>query len=192
MLIDEEISANEILVRYVYADDFKSSIVLAEKIITKNLFGPLRGGTSLQRERYCDESKCHELGNKIANKKLVGFLIFIKDDFDRVKSAFIESNDNAGLEIVLEAYIKATPLDENDNYLDFENVKITMDTAGNPAHADIVYLKPELIPDHVSFYEKPNTTIRSFSKKMFCSSILVLNKSQDKSVFVGPKFKDYY
>jgi hypothetical protein len=192
MVVDEEIAPNEILVRYVFSDDFKGKNLIAEKIITKNLLGPLRGGTSLQREKYCDESKCNELGNKIPNKDLVGFLIFVKDDFDKVKSAFIESNDNAGTGIVLDAFIKATPLDENFNILDFKNVKITIDTKGNPAHADIVYLKPKLIPDDVSFYEKPNTTIRSFSKKMFFSSNLVLNKSEDKSVYVGSNFKEYY
>lgn len=192
MLIDEKIATDEILVRYVFSDDFKGKNVLEEKIISKNLLGPLRGGTSLQRERYCDENECNELGNKIPNKSLVGFLIFTKEDFEKVKSTFIQSNENAGTGIVLDAYIKATPLDENFNILDFKKVKITLDMKGNPSHADIVYLKPKLIPEDVPFYEKPNTTIRSFSKKMYLSSNLILNKSEDKLIFIGSKFKECY
>lgn len=192
MLIDEKIVGDEILVRYVFSDDFKGKNVLKEKIITKNLLGPLRGGTSLQRERYCDENQCNKLGNKIPNKSLVGFLIFTKDDFDKVKSDFITSNENSGTGIVLDAYIKATPLDENFNILDFKKMKITIETKGNPSHADIIYLKPKLIPEDVDVYEKPNTTIRSFSKKMYLSSNLILNESEDKSVFIGSKFKEYY
>lgn len=192
MVIKEEISPNEILVRYVFSDDFKGKNVLAEKIIAKNLLGPLRGGTSLQREKYCDEDKCNELGNRIPNKELVGFLIFVKNDFDKVKNDFINSNENAGTGIVLDAFIKATPLDENFNILDFKKVTITTDTKGNPAHADIIYQKPKLIANNVSCYEKPNTTIRSFSKKMFLSCNLVLNQSEDKSVFLGSRFREFY
>lgn len=191
-IIEEAIAPDEILVRYVFSDDFKGKNVLVEKIITKNLFGPLRGGTSLQRERYCNEDQCNELGNRIPNKELVGFLIFIKDDFEKIKDDFIKSNENAGTGIILDALIKATPLDESFNILDFKKVKITTDTKGNPAHADIIYLKPELIPNNVSRYEKPNTTIRSFSKKMFITSNLVLNQSKDKSVFLGSKFSEFY
>ncbi len=192
MLIDEKIVNDEILVRYVFSDDFKGKNVVKEKIITKNLLGPLRGGTSLQRERYCDENQCNELGNKIPNKSLVGFLIFTKEDFDKVKSDFIASNENLETGIVLDAYIKATPLDENFNILDFKKVKITIDTKGNPSHADIIYLKPKLIPEDVDFYEKPNTTIRSFSKKMYLSSNLIINESEDRSIYIGSKFKEYY
>ena len=192
MVVDENIASNEILVRFVFLDDFKGNNVIAEKIISKNLLGPLKGGTSLQRERYCDEIKCNELGNKIPKKTLVGFLIFKKKDFDKVKSAFIESNENANTGVILDAFIKATPLDENFNILDFKNVKVTTDMKGNPAHADIIYLKPKLIPDDVPFYEKPNTIIRSFSKKMFLLSYLVLNNSNDKTVFLGSNFRDCF
>ena len=192
MVIDKDISSDEILVRYVFLDDFKAKNAIKEKIITKNLLGPLRGGTSLQREKYCDENKCTELGNKIPNKTLVGFLLFNKNDFEKVKKEFIESNENSGTGVILDAYLKATPMDENFKELDFKESIITVNTKGNPAHADLIYLKPILIPEDTEVYEKPNTTIRSFSKKMYVYSNLVFNESEDLTLYSGIKFQEFY
>jgi hypothetical protein len=154
--------------------------------------GPLRGGTSLQREKYCDENKCTQLGSQIPNKTLVGFLLFNKNDFEKVKTKFIESNENSGTGVILDAYLKATPMNENFKELDFNESIITLMTKGNPAHADLIYLKPKLIPEDIEVYEKPNTTIRSFSKKMYLYSNLVFNESEDLSSYLGIKFQEFY
>jgi hypothetical protein len=195
ILIDEEISEDEILVRFIFDDHFKRKLIQEDKIITNQLFGPYKGGASLQRERYCDESSCLELGNKIANKRLVGFLLFKRLDLDKEVEKFISStenkSDNDG--VILDAYLKATPLDESFNYLDFSNQTITTKTLGNPSHADLVYVKPKLIENTDEFYSKPNIIIRLFSKKMSLQSKIVLDENLDSTEeYTGTKFQSYF
>lgn len=192
ILIEEEITSDEILVRYIFSDDFKNKLVKAESVITKELLGPLRGGTSLQREKYCDEQKCYKLGNLIPKKELVGFLVFKKIDFEKVKNEFILSKDNEIEQKLIDAFIKATPLDENFNLLDFNKTRITIKTKGNPSHADIIYIKPKLIPEESNIYEKPNTIIRSFSKKMYLMSKLILIDNKRSNFEIQKKFREYF
>ena len=192
IIINSEILSDEILVRYVFTDDFKRKSVSEEKIITKELLGPLRGGTSLQRERYCDEQNCYDLGSIIPNKELVAFLIFKKADFQNVLIDFITSEENDCAEKILEAYLKATPLDEHFNYINMDTTTVTTKTKGNPAHADLIYLKPQLIPNGTDVYEKPNSTIRSFSKKMYLHSKLVIFGFHPDTTLNCRKFKEFY
>ena len=191
MIINQQISQDEILVRYVFSSDFKNKIISNEKIISKHLYGPLRGGTSLQREKYSNESKCLELGNKIPNKELVGFLLFRKEEFDSTKENFIKSIENKDPSI-LDTYIEATPLDENYVVREFKNSVIDSSDKGNPSHADIIYLKPTCVNDG-EIYEKPNTIIRLFSKKLYLISELIINKfNEENTEYIGSKFSNYF
>ena len=145
IVIERNISDDEILVRYVFSDDFKRKVIIEEKIISKELLGPMRGGTSLQREKYVDEQKCIELGESVPNKKLVGFLLFKKKKFNEVKKTFVEEAIISNQNILLDAYIKATPLGLDFKEIDFNKVKVLTKTKGYPAHADIIYLNPKVI-----------------------------------------------
>ena len=75
------INEEEILVRFIFCDNFKKKIISSEKIIPENIFLDTRlCGISLQRHLYCDENSCKSFAKKIP-KDFIGFILFKKKDF---------------------------------------------------------------------------------------------------------------
>jgi len=167
LLIPKEIAEDEILVHYIFDRNFKNKIISDEKLVSKDMFLPNKGGVSLQRNFYCDENKCKQLAKGVAiGKVYIGFFVFRKSDFEKVKQNYI-SNDRSEFE----ADIVSTPLDKDFQYLPKET-KVYINTLGNPAHADLVYHNPALKAD-----ESPNTAIRSFSRKLSKDCKLIIDKN---------------
>lgn len=185
--ISKEILEGEILVRFIFSDNFKDKIIKKEKLKDGFIFLPYRCGVSLQREIYSNEKECTRFGNAINNKTLVGFVLFKKETFEEVTSKFNQSQDIAGETNLLETNLKATPLDENFNEINLENTTVTTTDSGNPSHADIIYINPNGVA-----YEKPNPLIRSFSKKLYIQSKLVLNTINENKEYNGTSFKSFF
>lgn len=165
LLIPKEITADEILVHFIFDRNFKNKIITEEKLISKDIFLPNKGGVSFQRNFYCTENKCKEFAKGVAISKVyIGFIVFRKSYFEKVKQDYIKNERSE-----FEADIFSTPLDENSEYLPKE-VEVYIDTPGNPAHADLIYKNPAIKEN-----ESPNTAIRSFSRKLSKDCKLIID-----------------
>lgn len=174
-----EISEEEILTYFIFDKNFKGKIIEEKKLISKDVFLPNKGGVSLQRQLYCDETTCKIIAKSIEGKRhYVGFLIFRKSCFEKVKATYQEERSS------FEAEIQATPLDENFKYIDTPKDLFT-DSPGNPAHADLKYINPAMEEG-----ETPNTAIRSFSRKLAKVCTLVIDESRESLKYVGKKFDE--
>ena len=171
LLIPKKIADEEILVHYIFDRNFNKKVISEEKLISKDIFLPNKGGVSLQRSLYCGESKCKMFAKGVAiGKVYIGFIVFRKLHFEKVKQDYIENERSE-----FEADIVSTPLDAKFQYL-AEDIEVNIDSSGNPAHADLIYKNPALKEN-----ESPNTAIRSFSRKLskVCKLIIDNNSSSD-------------
>lgn len=177
--IPKNISNGEVLAHYLFDKSFRKKIIEEGRLIEKNIFLPNKGGVSLQRANYCNENKCKFLAiNAVSDRKFVGFFCFTKNDFDKVKSEYLKSRPD------FDAILKSTPLDKNFNYLP-DDMLVTIDSEGNPAHADLKYLNPA-----IQVNENPNTAIRSFSKKLAKECKIILDRNPNELEYSGRKFLD--
>lgn len=178
LLIPKKIADDEILVHYIFDRNFKNKIISEEKLVSKDIFLPNKGGVSLQRNFYCDENKCKEFAKVVAIGKIyIGFIVFRKSHFEKVKQDYILNDRNE-----FDADIFSTPLDINLEYLP-EKTEVYLTTPGNPAHSDLVYRNPALKED-----ETPNTAIRSFSRKLSKVCKLVIDSNPAFNTFDDIKF----
>ncbi|WP_431107747.1 hypothetical protein [Winogradskyella poriferorum] len=183
--IPRKIDSEEILVRFINDRDFKSKILDAQKFIHKSVLLPHQGGVSLQREKYCNENCCKKISKGFlvnSNKVYVGFLLFIKSDFDKFIEKYKSENRPD-----FEAEIISTPLDEELKLIG-KSENIYTNTKGYPAHADIIYLNPAIRGD-----ESTATAIRSFAKKFsekLCK--IVIDDMPNEKQYLKNSFSSYF
>lgn len=171
-LIPRNIAIDEILVHYIFDRNFKRKQISKECFISKDVFIPNKGGVSLQRNSYISETNCKKLAKTIQGRVYVGFLIFKKSTFQKVKKNYIET-----MRKDFDAKIVANPLDDNfDNIPD--TIKIYTNTLGNPAHADLIYINPA-----VQEKETPNIAIRSFSRKLAKECLLIFDTNPEEETY---------
>ncbi len=176
IIIDKEIKENEIFVRFIYDSSFRKKILEIDRIIDGEVFLDLRG-VSMQREKYCNETKCKFFAKKIP-KKFVGYVIFRKSHFDEAK------NSQKQIKPDFEAILKSTPLDKDNNYIP-DDIIVSADTEGNPSHSDLIYINPALIEN-----ESPKIAIRSFSRKLFKKCKIIFDNDVISSTYSGEKFQN--
>ena len=70
--IPKKIADDEILVHYIFDRNFKKKVIAEEKLVSKDIFLPNKGGVSLQRNSYCDENKCKMFAKGVA----IGYGVF--------------------------------------------------------------------------------------------------------------------
>lgn len=181
MPIPKAIDNNEILVRFIFLDDFKKKQVEETKLISQDVFLDTRNaGISLQRSQYTTENKCKKFASNIPSKKYVGFALFLKKSFSQ---AVIEYQLER---IDFQANLEFTPLDEDSMYLiDRENSKVT--DKGNPSHSDILYINPAM---KVGEEPTPNTSLRIFSRKLMSKCKLIIDNDSSEDDFKMGKFSD--
>jgi len=174
--IPQEIAEDEILVRYLFSSDFKKKNIDLSLIDDRNIFLPYKGGVSMQRNFYCDENDCKKRAKNIP-KDYVGFVVFRKLSFEEVKAEYIENERPE-----FEAEIKATPMDDNSEYLQRWTI-LYPNSNGNPAHSDLEYKNPAPKPE-----ENPNTAIRSFSRKLSRKTKVIIDQNPEKDIFIDCSF----
>lgn len=156
MFIPIIIDDKEILVRFIFQDNFKKKKIELDNLIDKDIFLDSRlSGVSLQRENYTTEEKCKDYAKQIISKIYTGFVLFLKKDFDEIVLEYQQERQNFEAELVY------SPLDETENYLAFRE-KSCVNQEGKPAHADILYINPAIKNEEPT----PNTSLRQFSKKL--------------------------
>jgi hypothetical protein len=181
-IISKEINDKEVLVHFMYDRHFKRKMVSIEKLVTKDIFLPNKGGVSLQRALYCTEEECKGKAIKNLKDKLFsGFYVFQKSGFEIVKNEYIENDRNE-----FRAEIVSSPLDENNDYLPV-GCTVYIDSIGNPGHSDIKYLNPA-----VKENESPNTAIRSFSRKLAKICKLLIDDNFMNDEYSGELFNSAF
>jgi hypothetical protein len=158
-IIDEQ----EILVRFIFEKNFKNKKIEITRINDGDVFLDLRG-VSLQREKYCNETKCKKLAKDNRFQKYIGFAVFRLKHFNKTLEEHKTSRPD------FEARLISTPLDINLEIIS-SGIEINTKTLGLPAHADIEYLNPALIDD-----ETPKIALRKFSRNLFKKSVLIIDK----------------
>lgn len=182
MLIPVEIENHEILVRFIFADDFKKSTLSKEKIKDGEVFIDTRGlGVSLQRAKYTTTRFCLDAGDSIKTKVFVGFIFFKKQSYIEACELMQKERPNFNSEL------KFSPLDESGEYLEKID-KIDSNDRGNPSHADIFYIEPQSMmkPDE----QTPNVALRLFSKKL-CSLSKIFVQSDKVTILEEDLIKLY-
>jgi hypothetical protein len=172
-IIDEQ----EILVRFIFEKNFKNKKIEPIKINDGEVFLDLRG-VSLQREKYCNETKCKKLAKENLTQKYIGFVIFRLANFNKTIEEHKSNRPH------FEARLISTPLDTDLNIIPIE-IDININTPGMPAHADIEYLNPALVDD-----ETPKTAIRKFSRNLYKKSVLIIDNEIEKDSFSSVVFKE--
>lgn len=170
MLINREIDSSEILVRFIFEDHFIKKNVTPNRIDKREVFMDNRlVGVSMQRHKYVtSDNECKERGKSIRNKKFVGFVVFLKDDFLKACNEFVKIREQ------FEAEIRFTPLDENlEIRKDIDSIYIT--DPGNPSHCDMNYINPAIENDEPN----PKTALRAFSQQLYAKSCLILDPNPD-------------
>ena len=176
--VSRTIHNDEILVRFIYDKNFKKKKPLLGNLIIGEIFLPYKGGVSLQRSLFCSERACKIFAKKNTSRIFIGFLIFTKQQFEDLKAEYsIDEREH------FDAIIKSTPLNENFQYVDDDEVIFT-ESLGNPAHCDLVYLNPA-----VSGEESTKTAIRSFSRKLAKKCKLLIDPNPEEIDYNGLEFK---
>ena len=181
MHIPESIDTNEILVRFIFISDFKNKKIEVSKINDGEVFLDTRDlGVSLQRYLFCNETECKKLALSIDKKIYVGFVVFKKEDFLKVKEEHKKEREE------FEAQILFTPLDENNNIIE-DKSNVYTNTLKNPSHSDLYYINPAVVND-----ETPKTAIRQFSRKLVKSSNIIIDNSTENFDYNLNNFSDFY
>ena len=111
MIIPIEIDNHEILVRFIFLDDFKKKPPAMESLKSGEVFMDDRNsGVSLQRGRYTNVQFCKNSAEKIKNKEFIGFLIFKKESYLLACSEMKKFRDK------FQSELRFTPLDINGDY----------------------------------------------------------------------------
>ncbi|MDQ7961633.1 hypothetical protein [Flavobacterium lindanitolerans] len=180
-IISKAIDGDEILIRYLYLNDFKKNQLDPEKLIEKDVYVDTRDeGVSLQREKYISENDCKILAKNIP-RKYVGFMLFKKSVFEKLLE------EHKTLRAEFEAEINASPLDENNKKIN-SDIEVTTDTPGQPAHADLEYINPAIIEEDTSTH----TFSRIFSKNLCRQSVILLDQNIEEVNFIGCTFKELF
>ncbi len=180
-IIPQKIEDDEILVRFLTTKNIKrKKPIELQYFDDTSVFYDIRG-VSMQRESYCNELECKGFASKLRDPKYIGFVVFYKKDFLQVKKNFLLSRPN------FEAKVLATPLNSE--------FKLVISSKGfykglceNPAHSDLFYIEPALLPDEGT----PNPCMRSFSRKLIKYSKIVLDKNPNDLSITPCKFKDLF
>ena len=139
MLIPVEIDNKELLVRFVFTDDFKKSNITKEKFKDGEFFIDTRGlGVSLQRGNYTITSFCISSAKLISTRVFVGFVFFLKQSYFEACDEMLRERKE------FKSELKYTPLDEFGNYHN-KTDEIDSDDNGNPSHSDIFFIDPQLM-----------------------------------------------
>lgn len=180
MFIPQTINDNEILVRFVFLDNFKKKNLNIDKINTQEIFLDTRLiGVSLQRHLYTSEQQCKNFAIGIPNKQYVGFICFyVRDFFQSVRDFRQERGE-------FESILEFTPLDSNNQYL-IDRIHSKVSDNGNPSHSDILYINPAID----LFEPTPKTSLRLFSKKLFSKCKIILDPDYDSEDYKGLRFLD--
>jgi hypothetical protein len=179
LYIPEIIDSNEILVRFIFTSDFKKNKIEISRI-SDEIFIDTRGGVSLQRHSFCNEINCKKLALNIPNKIYVGFVIFKKIDFLKVKEAHKKERQEFDAEILF------TPQDEENNIIQ-DKSNIYTNTPKNPSHSDLYYLNPAVIND-----ESVKTAVRHFSRKLIRSANIIIDDTSDDLKYSQTAFTNFY
>lgn len=174
MIIPVEIDNQELLVRFVFSDDFKKGNLSKEKIKDGEVFIDTRGlGVSLQRGNYATTNFCVSAAQSIPKKVFVGFILFLKQNYLDACALMLQERG------AFKSELKFTPLDVSGSYLEIIT-DIDSENEGNPSHADIIYIDPELMmkPEE----QTPNVALRLFSKKLCAKSKLFLKEDDEKKL----------
>ena len=180
MIIPKIIDDTEILVRFIFVDNFKKKVLDKTKLNIQDIFLDTRlYGISLQRSSYTTENECKNFALSILSKQYVGFVLFYKSDFTSSVSDYKLERG------VFESFIEFTPLDENNQYL-INREHISTEDKGNPSHSDIVYINPAIKDDEAT----PNTSLRLFSKKLMSKCKIIIDDDIENSKFNLGLFSD--
>ena len=175
MLIPQFIDDSEVLLRFVFLDNFKKKNVTADKIIDQDIFLDTRlVGISLQRILYSSFDFCKNQAKCINGKVYIGFILFKKSDSLNACIEFKNIRDK------FESILEFTPLDSDNLYL-VNRANVDTDSDGNPSHSDIIYINPALNIDEI----KPNIPLRIFSKILYknCKLLIDNDFNSDSSNF---------
>jgi hypothetical protein len=178
--IPESIDNNEILVRFIFVSDFKNKKIEIPRITDDVFIDTRELGVSLQRYSFCNETECKKLASNIPNKTYVGFVIFKKTIFLKVKEEHKKERKE------FEAEILFTPLDEDNNIIE-DKRNIYTNTTKNPSHSDLYYLNPAVAND-----ETPKTAIRQFSRKLVKSAKIIIDYPSENLEYDLTTFSDFY
>lgn len=172
MLVPQHIDDSEILLRFVFQDNFKKKNISPDKIIDGDIFLDTRLiGISLQRIQYSDFGFCKGKAKSINNKIFVGFVLFKKEDYLLVCDEFKKIRSQ------FESILEFTPLDKDGHYL-VDRTTINIADEGNPSHSDIIYINPAFTPEEA----KPNVPLRIFSRELYKKCKLIIDDNRDSDI----------
>jgi hypothetical protein len=133
-VIDLNIIPNEVLVRGIVAPLWASS---SKSTLKANAFLPPRESSlvSLNRLRYCSASFCKNHAKKlqIEGNQYVGLAIFNQQIIQEL---------NEELEVINFAFVVASPIDSQNEYINTTLNTVYAEDAGTPMHADLTYSVP--------------------------------------------------
>ncbi|MBP1617075.1 MAG: hypothetical protein H6Q14_902 [Bacteroidetes bacterium] len=173
MFIPIVIDNEEILVRFIFRDNFKKNIISEEKLNPGSIFLDSRQcGVSLQRYKYSSEDLCKQYAKKIP-KQYVGVIVFKKIDFDSLVKEYKKERCD------FESKIEYSPLDDYNNYI-LKRSQIRKINSGNPSHADILYINPAM-----QEFETINSALRLFSRKLERKCTIIIDPYPEKPTYLG-------
>ncbi|AWL78198.1 hypothetical protein [Capnocytophaga canimorsus] len=182
MLIPQHIDDSEILLRFVFQDNFKRKNISTDKIIEGDIFLDTRlVGISLQRIQYSDFGFCKGKAKSINNKIFVGFVLFKKEDYLLVCDEFKKVRPQ------FESILEFTPLDKNGDYL-IHRSNINKTDEGNPSHSDIIYINPAFTPEEA----RPNIPLRIFSRELYKKCELIIDHNRDNNIVNFNSIESYF
>ncbi len=182
MLIPQLIDDSEVLLRFVFLDNFKKKVLSADRIADQDVFLDTRlAGISLQRTLYSSFEFCKKLGKSISNKIFVGFIVFRKCDYLSACDEYKEIREHFC------SILEFTPLDIEGLYL-IDRSNIDTEDDGNPSHSDIIYINPALLPNEV----KPNISLRIFSRILYKRSKLIIDENYEGDVCNFNSIESYF
>ncbi|ATA90006.1 hypothetical protein CGC58_09905 [Capnocytophaga stomatis] len=182
MLVPQHIDDSEILLRFVFQDNFKKKNILPDKIIDGDVFLDTRlVGISLQRIGYSNFEFCKNKAKSINNKIFVGFVLFKKEDY------LLACNEFRKIRSQFESILEFTPLDNEGNYLINRNI-IDETDEGNPSHSDIIYINPAFTPEEA----RPNIPLRIFSKELYRKCRLIIDSNYDNDIVNFDSVESYF
>lgn len=184
-IIPRLIDDSEIIIRFAFEGDYKRKKPCTEENLNgREVFFDNRYEfypVSVIRKLYLNASECINRGEKI-QPGLKSLILFQKKDFD----AAVEKNLLVRPDF--KAVILGTPLDVNNEYI-AEDVVVTNETEGNPAHADIKFINPGIIQADA---ENANTAIRSFSSILikYCKIVTLSEEGEINEELFDSKFRN--
>jgi len=182
MLIPQLIDDSEVLLRFVFLDNFKKKVLSADKIADQDVFLDTRlVGISLQRSLYSSFEFCKKQAKSINNKIFVGFIAFKKSDYLLACDEYKQIREHFC------SVLEFTPLDIDGSCLIDRSIIDTEDD-GNPSHSDIIYINPALLLDEV----KPNISLRIFSRILYKKCKLIIDENYQEDICNFNSIESYF